>query len=135
MRQSEQQELEKIKKECLAYFHQIPLWKKVLKGFCGKYSSYGRFSGKVVLKNLKSQDIEELEGFFGKSFHGQDSVTVSAEKFRQSLEASRYKDITPEWLLENFFGAPLLGKQEQKLLRQQEKEYGGISGKVMKGRR
>lgn len=108
--------------ECLVYFHQSQVWKKVLKGFCEKYSSYGRFGGKVVLKNLKIQDIEELEGFFGRSFHGQKSVTVSAEKFRQALKASRYKDVTPEWLLENFFEEPLLGKQEQKFLRQQEKE-------------
>ncbi|MFR8855226.1 MAG: TIGR02679 domain-containing protein [Dorea formicigenerans] len=86
MNESEQEELEKIKKECLAYFGQSPVWKKVLRGFREKYSSYGRFGGKVVLKNLKSQDIEELEGFFGKSFHGQKSVTVSAEKFRQALE-------------------------------------------------
>lgn len=122
MNESEQKELEKIKKECLAYFGQSPVWKNVLRGFREKYSSYGRFGGKVVLKNLKSQDIEELEGFFGKSFHGQKSVTVSAEKFRQALEVSRYKNMTPEWLLENFFEEPLLGKQEQKLLRQQEKE-------------
>lgn len=122
MNESEQEELEKIKKECLAYFGQSPVWKKVLRGFREKYSSYGRFGGKVVLKNLKSQDIEELEGFFGKSFHGQKSVTVSAEKFQQALEVSRYKNMTPEWLLENFFEEPLLGKQEQKLLRQQEKE-------------
>ena len=122
MNESEQEELEKIKKECLAYFGQSPVWKKVLRGFREKYSSYGRFGGKVVLKNLKSQDIEELEGFFGKSFHGQKSVTVSAEKFRQALEVSRYKNMTPEWLLENFFEEPLLGKQEQKFLRQQEKE-------------
>ena len=88
MNESEQQELEKIKKECLTYFHQSPVWEKVLKGFRDKYSSYGRFGGKVVLKNLKSQDIEELEGFFGKSFHGQKSVTVSAEKFRQALKAA-----------------------------------------------
>lgn len=122
MCESEQEKLERIKKECLEYFNQSPVWKKVLKGFRDKYSSYGRFGGKIVLKNLKVQDIEELEGFFGKSFHGQKSVTVSAEKFRQALEASRYKDITPECLLENFFGEPLLGKQEQKLLREQEKE-------------
>ena len=99
MNESEQEELAKIKKECLAYFGQSPVWKKVLRGFREKYSSYGRFGGKVVLKNLKSQDIEELEGFFGKSFHGQKSVTVSAEKFRQALEVSRYKNMTPEWLL------------------------------------
>lgn len=122
MCESKQEKLERIKKECLEYFNQSPVWKKVLKGFFDKYSSYGRFGGKVVLKNLKSQDIEELEGFFGKSFHGQKSVTVSAEKFRQALEASRYKDITPECLLENFFEEPLLGKQERKLLREREKE-------------
>lgn len=122
MCESNQEKLEIIKKECLEYFHQSPVWKKVLKGFRKKYSSYGRFGGKVVLKNLKSQDIEELEGFFGKSFHGQKSVTVSAEKFRQALEASRYKTITPECLLENFFEEPLRGKQEQKLLREREKE-------------
>lgn len=57
---SEQEKLEKIKKECLEYFHQSPVWKKVLRGFREKYSSYGRFGGKVVLKNLKSQNIEEL---------------------------------------------------------------------------
>ena len=122
MSRSEQQEFEKVKKECLAYFRQSLVWKKVLRGFHEKYSSYGRFGGKVVLKNLRSQDIEELEGFFGKSFHGQKSVTVSAEKFRQALEESRYKVVTPEYLLETFFGEPLLGKQEQKYLRQQEKD-------------
>ena len=103
-----QQEFEGIRKECLDYFQQSPVWIKVLNGFREKYSSYGRFGGKVVLKNLKLQDIEELEGFFGKSFHGQKSVTVSAEKFRQALEASRYREITPECLLENFFGEPFL---------------------------
>ena len=121
MGQGGQQELETIKKECLAYFRQNLIWKKILKGFREKYSSYGRFGGKVILKNLKLQDIEELEGFFGKSFHGQKSVTISAEKFQQAMEASRYKDITPECLLENFFEEPLLGKQERKLSRQQEK--------------
>ncbi len=119
---SRRQESEKIKKECLAYFRQSPVWKKLLKGFQEKYSSYGRFGGKVVLKKLKTQDIEELEGFFGKSFHSQKSVTVSAEKFCQALEASKFGGITPEELLENFFQEPLLGKQEQKKLRDQEKQ-------------
>ena len=75
------------------------------------------------MKNLKPTDIEELEGFFFKKiFHSQKSVTVSAEKFRQAIETSRYKEITPECLLENFFEEPLLGRQEQKSLREQEKE-------------
>lgn len=39
-------------KDCLAYFHLSPVWEKVLKGFREKYISYGRFGGKVILKNL-----------------------------------------------------------------------------------
>lgn len=119
---SSQKECEKIGKDCLAYFRQNPIWKKVLTGFREKYSSYGRFGGKVVLKNLKMQDIDELEGFFGQNFHGQKSVTVSAEKFRQALENSRYRDVTPECLLEMFFGEALIGKQEQKALREMKKQ-------------
>ena len=57
-----QKECERIKKECLAYFRHSPVWKKVLAGFREKYSSYGRFGGKVVLQSLRPQDIEELEG-------------------------------------------------------------------------
>ncbi len=118
---SRQQKFEKLEKECLAYFSQGSIWKKLLKGFREKYSSYGRFGGKVVLKNLGSQDVEELEGFFGKSFHNQKNVTVSGEKFSQALKASKFGEITPEWLLEHYFQEPLLGKQEQKALRELEK--------------
>ena len=39
---------------------------KLLKGFWKKYISYGDFSGTVKLSGLSGQDIEELEGFFGK---------------------------------------------------------------------
>lgn len=113
---------EKIKKECLEYFRQSPVWKKVLEGFWEKYRSYGKFSGKVVLRNLKTQELEELEGFFGKNYHGQKNVTISAEKFRQILENSRYKEMTPECLLESFVGKPLIGKQEQKALREHKKQ-------------
>ena len=50
-------------KDCLAYFHLSRSGRRVLKGFREKYISYGRFGGKVILKNLKPTDIEELEGF------------------------------------------------------------------------
>lgn len=131
-----QQEAEKIEKECLAYFRQHPIWKKILKGFREKYSSYGRFGGKVVLKGLKAQDIEELEGFFGRSFHGQKSVTVSAEKFRQALEASRYKDMTPEALLESFLRNPFLENRSKKFCGSRKKnEYGTGFVEAMRGRR
>lgn len=109
-------------KECVAYFRQNTVWEKVLKGLREKYVSYGKFSGTIVLKNLRMKEIEELEGFFGKSFHGQKSVSVSAVKFRKALADSRYSEITPECLLENYFQKSLLGKQEERLLKEQQKQ-------------
>lgn len=100
-------------KACLAYFREDDVWVKIFRGFREKYRSYGRFAGKVVVKNLKAQDIEVLEGFFCKSFHGRKSATISAEKFTQALENSRYAEVTPEEILEAYFGEPLLGKAEE----------------------
>lgn len=117
---SRQQESEQMK-ECIGYFRQNPVWEKVLKGFCEKYFSYGRFAGSVVVRNLSLEEIEEWEGFFGRSFHNQKSVSISAEKFQKVLENSRYKEITPDMLLESYFGRPLRGKQEEKLLKEQKR--------------
>ena len=111
-----------IIKQCIEYFKQNPVWKRVFEGFREKYSSYGRFAGKVVLNNLSPQEIDELEGFFGKSFHGQKNVTVSAERFGRALEESRFKEVTPEALLEQYFGELMIGKQEQKALRNRKKQ-------------
>ena len=44
----------------------------------------GSFAGKIVIKKLSAEEIEELEGFFGQNFHGQRSVTISAEKICKS---------------------------------------------------
>ncbi|MGN0733782.1 MAG: TIGR02679 domain-containing protein [Emergencia sp.] len=115
-------ESEDIRRECLEYFRQSPVWNRVLEGFREKYISYGRFGGKIVLKNLKGQDIDELEGFFGQNFHGQKSVTVSGEKFRHALECSRFREVTPELLLEMFFEEVLMGKQEKRALRERKKQ-------------
>ena len=116
-------ETEDIRRECIDYFHQSPVWNRVLKGFREKYISYGRFGGKVVLRNLKGQDIDDLEGFFGQNFHGKKSVTVSGERFRRALGCSRFRDVTPELLLEMYFGETLIGKQEQRALREQKKNW------------
>ena len=122
--------MKQIKIDCVNYFKQSTVWKIVLSKFKEKYYSYGRFSGKVILKNLQMQEVEELEGFFGKSFHGQKSITISAEKFKKALEASRYGEVTPEELLENFFGEPLIGKKAQKELQEQKKQ--GILARFLK---
>lgn len=105
--------------DCLAYFKESRIWDRVLKGFLEKYSSYGYFGGKVILRSLSREDVETLEGFFGKSFHGQKSVTVSAENFQKALAKSRFADILPERLLELYFHEKPKGKKE---IRQEEEK-------------
>lgn len=122
LRLSDRQECKTIRTQCLEYFQHNPVWKKVLEGFREKYHSYGSFSGKVILKDPDMEDIEELEGFFSRNFHGQKSVTISAERFRKALAASRYGDISPEELMELFFGKVPVGRKEQELLRKQERQ-------------
>lgn len=115
-------EHKKLTSECVAFFKQHPVWKRVFAGFRSKYESYGRFSGKVVVTNLSTEDIEELEGFFGQNYHGKRSATISAEKFTKALSQSKFKEVTPEELLTTFFGEALMGKAEAKLLREQKKQ-------------
>lgn len=105
--------------ECIEYFRNSSIWKRIFKGFKEKYSSYGRFSGKVIVRNPEDNDIEELEGFFGQNFHGKRSITISAEKFEKALKNSRFKEVSPEEILNAYFGERLLGKSEVKAIRQQ----------------
>lgn len=107
-------------KQCLEYFRGNPVWQKVFEGFWKKYYSYGRFSGTVKLSHLTMPEIEELEGFFRKNFHGQKSVSISSDKFCRALSESRYSVITPERLLELYFGSKPVGKNEQEERRQKQ---------------
>ena len=97
------QSLNNQEKECLAYFRQDDIWEKIFKGFKNKYESYGCFSGNVKVTNLSNSDIEALEGFFGRNYHGRKSVSISADRFSNALKASKFHDITPDRLLELFF--------------------------------
>lgn len=98
-----------ILNECVLYFKQNAVWKRLFLGFEKKYYSYGKFSGRITLKNLSCSEIEELEGFFAESFHGKKSVTISSEKFEKALKNSKYSLVTPEEILTAFFGKTLLG--------------------------
>lgn len=100
---------------CIAYFQSNKVWKRLFHGFWEKYRSYGLFSGKVVLRGLSMEEIEALEGFFGKSFHGKKSVSISADCFSKALSASRFEQIAPEQLLELYFQEKLIGKKRSAL--------------------
>lgn len=105
---------------CLRYFRSSPVWKRIFRGFWRKYYSYGRFSGIVKLNGLTMSEIEELEGFFGRNFHGQKSVSISSDRFCKALSESCYSFMAPERLLELYFGEKPMGKNEQQKMRQDQ---------------
>lgn len=101
-------------KESVSYFKEYDVYRKLFRGFRQKYESYGTFSGTVVLKNLKTDEIEILEGFFQKNFHGQKSISVSASGFEKALQNSRFAALSPKEIMDAYFQEELTGKKEQK---------------------
>ena len=108
------QSLNPIEHECRAYFKSDSVWHKILSGFWEKYESFGRFTGSVRVANPSAHEIDVLEGFFGQNFHGQKSITISAERFSKALSASRYAGVSPEQLLPLYFGTTPVSKKKQK---------------------
>lgn len=103
-----------LDRECLEYFREKTVFDRVLRGFREKYASYGSFSGTVTLRKLSEEELEDLEGFFQKNYHGRKSVSVSAAGFKKALEDSRFGEIEPKRLLEMYFREEMTGKKEQK---------------------
>ena len=54
--------------ECIDYFKKVPCMETCVYWFQDKYLSYGRFAGKIVIKKLSAEEIEELEGFSDRIF-------------------------------------------------------------------
>ena len=107
--------------ECIRYFRQSPVWNRVFTGFRGKYVSHGKFTGNVVLRGVSQEELETLEGFFGRSFHGQKSITISAEKFGKALRDSRFGGMEPDRLLELFFGERMIGRREEREAQERQR--------------
>lgn len=102
------------------YFRGKPVFERLFCGFREKYASYGKFSGTVVLRQLSLEEIEDLEGFFQKNYHGKRSASISAAAFAKALKSSRFAAVEPKELLEAYFGEPLIGKREQREEREKE---------------
>lgn len=111
-----------LEESLIQYLKEEPVFEKLMKGFREKYASYGGITGTVQLRNLKRCDIEALEGFFGVSYHGKKSATISAEKFRRALQSGKYQEISPERVLELYFGKPLSDKKDEKRRLNEQKQ-------------
>lgn len=93
---------------------------RIFAQFRKKYSSYGTFSGTVVLKNVTGEEIEVLEGFFRKNYHGQKSISISAVMFEKALRDSRFSAFSPREVLELFYQEEMVGKRERE--KEQERK-------------
>jgi uncharacterized protein (TIGR02679 family) len=109
-----------LEKDCIKYFRGNRIFDRLLRGFREKFASYGYFAGTVVLRGVSAEEMEALEGFFQKSFHGQKSVSVSASRFERVLKDSRFRDISPKEVLELYFQEEMAGKRELKEARELE---------------
>lgn len=107
--------------ECIAYFKEYPVFNKLFQGFREKYISYGAFSGTVKVRSVTAEDIEALEGFFKRNFHGQKTVSISAAKFEKALSDSRFGMFTPKDILELYFKEAMTGKKELRKKEEQER--------------
>lgn len=96
----------------MEYFQEQSILKKLLKGFAEKYRSFGCIAGSVRLTNLKQDEIEVLEGVFGKNYHGKKSVSISAVSLQKVLNESKFQGIQAEDLLHFMIGDKLQSKKE-----------------------
>lgn len=94
---------DELLKECISYFKSSQIFDRMLVGFRDKYYSYGAFQGKVQLTWKTPAELEMLEGFLSRSYHGKMSATVSAERFRKAVAGSRFSMLEPEEILKAYF--------------------------------
>lgn len=102
-----------ILKECLSYFTTTPVLKKILDCCLEKYRSFGNVCGTVVLRGLKPQDIESLEGFTGKNYHGRKSISLSTVTIQKSIDGSCFAGISLDELLESYYEGTLKSKKQE----------------------
>lgn len=79
-----------------------------------KYISLNRFSGTVVLQNVTEIESKDLTNFFGERVPIGSEFKTSFAKIEKKLRETKFKDFTWEELFENYFGDPVVTKEEAK---------------------
>ncbi len=106
-------EKDTILEECLDYFTSTPVLKKVLNRCSEKYRSFGKTYGTVVLRGINADEIEILEGFTGKNYHGKKSISFSVAVIQKALDGSRFAGIRLEHLLALYHNGDLKSKKQE----------------------
>lgn len=106
--------------ECVHYFKERSVYKRLFKKVREKYHSLGYLGGSVTLTGLSQEEKRQLSGFFQKDFSENKSVTISIKLMEKALSDSKFFML--DWLeiLENYYGEALATKKE--FQQQKEKE-------------
>lgn len=115
-------EEDRLLRECVEYFREREVYRKVFSKIKDKVIGLGHFGGSVTFASLSQEEKEQLEGFFQKSFRSHKTVTISAALMQKALDHSRFSGLDWEGILEAYFGEPLVGRAEQERRKQEEKE-------------
>ncbi|MFI3214479.1 MAG: TIGR02679 domain-containing protein, partial [Eubacteriales bacterium] len=106
--------MDQLTKSCLSYLSEHKILCKLMEGFTEKYRSFGTVCGNVTLTRLREEDIEILEGFFGKSFHGKKKTTISASTVSKAIANSCYAGCDLNDIVCAFQSEQLLTHKEMK---------------------
>ena len=106
--------------ECVSYFRNHKGFHRLLCGIRDKYISLARCGGTVTLVNPTSAEKSDLEGFFGRNYASNKTITISAERFQKQLSETRFSKVTLEELLEAYFEETLESKGAAKEREEQE---------------
>ena len=112
-------DLEKELQECVTYFRERSVYRKIFDKMRDKYASLGHLGGSITFSGLRAEECHQLEGFFQRDFIGKKTITISYTAMEKALKNSRFGKL--EWgdILTAYFGEELVAKRDRKLLEQQ----------------
>lgn len=106
--------MQQLLEECINYFKNRKVYKKLFDAIRRKYASLGHMGGIIKLKNLTDNEKYELEGFFKKDFHIEDDVRISYALMEKALKQSRFTGLLWEDIITGYYGKPLAVKKQEK---------------------
>lgn len=104
---------------CAAYFKDQDAYRRCFKELRKKWMSYGRLTGKIVLRDSSEEERRAIGGVVGKVFFEQDLWFLASE-FEQGLQRTRFAPVDMKKVLEAYFGETISTNQDRKQEKQKE---------------
>lgn len=107
--------------ECVCYFKERSVYKKLFGKVCEKYHSLGHLGGSVTMTGLTKEEKRQLSGFFQKDFTENKSVTISVKLMEKALSDSKFCMLGWIDILEAYYEESLSTKKEMQQQREKDK--------------